>query len=86
MGKGGESRLGEGPPLLPRRNSFNVALGSLTDVVDDMKCLKGMWFSKAHSSKTAGASSVSLHQKRLEEFYQGQAAACELGEGTDREY
>jgi hypothetical protein len=80
MGRGGDATAAGGPPLLPRRNSFNATLGSLADVADDMKCLAGMWFSTAHlsSSSSSLSSSSSSHQARLEQFYRGQAAACEF--------
>lgn len=83
MGRGGDATAAGGPPLLPRRNSFNVTLGSLADVADDMKCLAGMWFSTAHRGKASTKSSASseAHKARLEAFYRGQAAACEFLRG-----
>lgn len=82
MGRGGDASAEGGPPLFPRRNSFNVTLDSLADVADDMRCLAGMWFSTAHRGKGAsGGSNASAssqaHQERLEAFYRGQASACE---------
>jgi hypothetical protein len=44
-----------------------------------MKVLKSIWFSSAHRGAAKGPSaSTSEHAARLEAFYAGQAALCEL--------
>jgi hypothetical protein len=76
MGRGGDATQ-TGPPLLPRRNSFNVTMGNFADVMDDMKVLKSIWFSSAHRGSAGKSSTTDEHQQRLEAFYAGQAALCE---------
>lgn len=65
MGRGGEAAAGG--HFLRRTPSF-----SLSDLQDDLKTLKHLWFS------TLGSKPSGDHAARLESFYGPQAAACRL--------